>query len=239
MRRARRVLDNGRDHFFGEGAVVRGLTASIGGVAVLAATLLVAPGPATAQPTTVAGLLAHYYDLSQEAERVNEDLLVLQEQVAAQQRASTAATKVGGRRDGRGRRGPRQGQRRAGPGRGRRRARLAQQPRRAVRARREHQPRRPARQARGGQPRPAPDRRPAARRRRRSPQAEAAENQASDRVRDRGDRDRRRPPRARPPCATGRPTSTARSARYARRWTTSRRTSARCSRASRTTAATS
>jgi cell wall-associated NlpC family hydrolase len=80
--------------FFGEGAVVRGLTASLAGVVVLSATLLVAPVPAIAQPTTVAGLLAHYHDLSQEAERVNEELLIVQEQVAAQQRASDAATRV-------------------------------------------------------------------------------------------------------------------------------------------------
>src|ERR1700741_2396297 len=78
----------------GEGAAVRGLIASIGGVAVLTATLLVAPGPAAAQPTTVAGLLAYYHDLSQEAERVNEELLILQEQVSAQERASAAATKA-------------------------------------------------------------------------------------------------------------------------------------------------
>jgi peptidoglycan DL-endopeptidase CwlO len=74
--------------------VVRGLTASLGGVAVLAATLLVAPEPAAAQPTTVAGLLAHYYDLSQEAEQVNEELLVLEQQVGAQKRTSAAATKA-------------------------------------------------------------------------------------------------------------------------------------------------
>ncbi len=74
--------------------MVRGLIASIGGVAVLTATLLVAPGPAAAQPTTVAGLLAYYHDLSQEAERVNEELLILQEQVSAQERASAAATKA-------------------------------------------------------------------------------------------------------------------------------------------------
>jgi cell wall-associated NlpC family hydrolase len=78
----------------GEGAVVRGLTASIGGVVVLAATLLVAPATAAAQPTTVAGLLAHYHDLSREAERVNEELLIVAEEVAAQQRVSKAATKA-------------------------------------------------------------------------------------------------------------------------------------------------
>lgn len=84
----------GVDRPWGEGALVRGLAASLGGVAVLAATLLVAPVPATAQPTTVAGLLAHYYDLSREAERVNEELLILQERVGAQKKASAAATQA-------------------------------------------------------------------------------------------------------------------------------------------------
>ncbi len=73
---------------------MRGLTASLGGVVVLTATLLVAPVPAAAQPTTVAGLLAHYYDLSREAERVNEELLILQERVGAQRKVSAAATSV-------------------------------------------------------------------------------------------------------------------------------------------------
>jgi cell wall-associated NlpC family hydrolase len=73
---------------------VRGVIASLGGVAVLAATLLVAPAPAAAQPTTVAGLLAHYYDLSREAERVNEELLILQERVDRQKKVSAAATKA-------------------------------------------------------------------------------------------------------------------------------------------------
>ncbi|MGH3763158.1 MAG: hypothetical protein ACRDTB_36175, partial [Actinophytocola sp.] len=72
---------------------MRGLTASAG-VVVFAATLLVAPSPAAAQPTTVAGLLAHYHDLSQEAERVNEELLILRERVAAQRRTSAAATRA-------------------------------------------------------------------------------------------------------------------------------------------------
>lgn len=73
---------------------VRALPASlagIGGAVLLTATLLVAP--ASAQPTTVAGLLAYYYDLSAEAELVNEELLVVQEQLATQQAASAAATK--------------------------------------------------------------------------------------------------------------------------------------------------
>jgi cell wall-associated NlpC family hydrolase len=63
--------------------------AGIGGAVLLTATLLVSP--ATAQPTTVAGLLAHYYDLSAEAELVNEELLVVQEQLTQQQTASAAA----------------------------------------------------------------------------------------------------------------------------------------------------
>ncbi len=74
--------------------MVRALPASlagIGGAVLLTATLLVAP--ASAQPTTVAGLLAHYYDLSQEAELVNEELLVVQEELAAQQQAAEEATK--------------------------------------------------------------------------------------------------------------------------------------------------
>jgi peptidoglycan DL-endopeptidase CwlO len=73
---------------------VRALPASlagIGGAVLLTATLLVAP--ASAQPTTVAGLLAYYYDLSAEAELVNEELLIVQEQLATQQQASAAATK--------------------------------------------------------------------------------------------------------------------------------------------------
>jgi len=72
---------------------VRGLRASFGCVAVLVATLLVAPASASAasQPTTVAGLLTHYYDLSKEAERVNEELLIVQESVDAQRRASATA----------------------------------------------------------------------------------------------------------------------------------------------------
>ena len=72
---------------------MRGLRASFGCVAVLVATLLVAPASASAasQPTTVAGLLTHYYDLSKEAERVNEELLIVQESVDAQRRASATA----------------------------------------------------------------------------------------------------------------------------------------------------
>lgn len=58
---------------------------------LLAATLLVAPPSSASQPTTVAGLLAHYHDLSKEAERVNEELLIVQEELATQRRASAAA----------------------------------------------------------------------------------------------------------------------------------------------------
>lgn len=73
---------------------MRGVLASLGGVLVFAATLLVVPTPAAAQPTTVAGLLAHYQDLSREAERVNEELLIVQESLAKQQQASVGATRA-------------------------------------------------------------------------------------------------------------------------------------------------
>lgn len=66
--------------------------AGIGGAVLLTATLLVAP--ASAQPTTVAGLLAYYYDLSAQAELVNDELLTVQEQLATQQQASAAATEA-------------------------------------------------------------------------------------------------------------------------------------------------
>jgi peptidoglycan DL-endopeptidase CwlO len=72
---------------------VRGAVASLGGIVVLLATLV--PGAASAaadQPTTVAGLLSYYYDLSREAERVNEELLALQEQLATQQRLAEEAS---------------------------------------------------------------------------------------------------------------------------------------------------
>jgi cell wall-associated NlpC family hydrolase len=75
-------------------------------LASLAATLL-APGAPAQPPTTVAGLLAHYYDLSHEAEKVNEELLRIQEDVAkkrdasntAAQRANTAKTAAETARD--------------------------------------------------------------------------------------------------------------------------------------------
>lgn len=66
--------------------------AGIGGAVLLTATLLAAP--ASAQPTTVAGLLAYYYDLSAQAEAVNEELLSVQEQLTTQQQASATATKA-------------------------------------------------------------------------------------------------------------------------------------------------
>ncbi|MFI7673743.1 C40 family peptidase [Actinophytocola sp. NPDC049390] len=71
---------------------MRALPASLAGIgaAVLLTTTLVV-APASAQPTTVAGLLAHYYDLSAEAELVNEELLVVQEELAAHKKASAAA----------------------------------------------------------------------------------------------------------------------------------------------------
>ncbi|MEV4318993.1 NlpC/P60 family protein [Actinocrispum sp. NPDC049592] len=43
-------------------------------------------------PTTVAGLLGHYYDLSNQAERVNEDLLRFQEDLEHKKADSAAAT---------------------------------------------------------------------------------------------------------------------------------------------------
>jgi cell wall-associated NlpC family hydrolase len=50
------------------------------------------PQAAAAQPpTTVAGLLAHYHDLSHEAEKVNEELLRIQEDVTRKREASAAA----------------------------------------------------------------------------------------------------------------------------------------------------
>ena len=59
-------------------------------LASLVGTLL-APGVSAQPPTTVAGLLAHYYDLSHEAEKVNEELLRIQEDVAKKRDTSTAA----------------------------------------------------------------------------------------------------------------------------------------------------
>lgn len=75
---------------------MRGLPASLAGVGVgiLLATTLAMPSSASAQPTTVAGLLAYYLDLSIEAERVNEELLIVQEELDVQQQAADAATKT-------------------------------------------------------------------------------------------------------------------------------------------------
>jgi cell wall-associated NlpC family hydrolase len=57
--------------------------------------LLVVPVPAVAQPpTTAAGLLARYQDLSRDAEKVSEELLLVQEEVLAKR---TAAAQVGER----------------------------------------------------------------------------------------------------------------------------------------------
>src|ERR1044072_2452139 len=68
--------------------------AAVVGVAILAADLLV-PAPAQAQPpTTAAGLLAHYHDLSRAAELVNEELLEVQQRLAgSRQRSATAKAK--------------------------------------------------------------------------------------------------------------------------------------------------
>ena len=69
-----------------------GAVASLGGVIVLLATLVPSAVAAADQPTTVAGLLSYYYDLSREAERVNEELLSLQEQLTKQQQLAEQAS---------------------------------------------------------------------------------------------------------------------------------------------------
>jgi peptidoglycan DL-endopeptidase CwlO len=61
-------------------------------VAVVALVAVLLPPPAAAQPTTAAGLLGHYYDLSKEAEKVNEELLRIQEDLARKRAESAAAT---------------------------------------------------------------------------------------------------------------------------------------------------
>jgi peptidoglycan DL-endopeptidase CwlO len=78
-----------------EGVLVRRLPALLAGVgtAVMLATALATPS-AAAQPTTAAGLLAHYRDLSIEAERVNEELLIVQEELSSLQQEAAAATKA-------------------------------------------------------------------------------------------------------------------------------------------------
>lgn len=71
------------------GRVTRGAVAA----AVVALTVvLVAPASVVAQPTTAAGLLGHYQDLSREAEKVSEQLLLAQEDVTAQRLAATQAS---------------------------------------------------------------------------------------------------------------------------------------------------
>jgi cell wall-associated NlpC family hydrolase len=61
-------------------------------VAYLVALVVGLPPVAEAQPpTTVAGLLARYQDLSREAEKVSEQLLLVQEDVAAKRAAATVA----------------------------------------------------------------------------------------------------------------------------------------------------
>lgn len=71
--------------------MVRSLSVAVLGVAILVADLL-APAPAQAQPpTTAAGLLAHYHDLSRAAELVNEELLEVQQRLAPLRRKSATA----------------------------------------------------------------------------------------------------------------------------------------------------
>lgn len=71
--------------------MVRRLSAAVIGIVILAAELL-APAQAQAQPpTTAAGLLAHYHDLSRAAEIVNEELLEVQQRLAALRRQSATA----------------------------------------------------------------------------------------------------------------------------------------------------
>ncbi len=62
-------------------------------VAALIAVVVALPPAAVAQPpTTVAGLFARYQDLSREAERVGEHLLLVQEDVAAKRAAAAVAS---------------------------------------------------------------------------------------------------------------------------------------------------
>lgn len=68
--------------------IVRG-TVPVALVALLAPLL---GAPATAQPTTAAGLLGYYYDLSKEAEKVNEELLRKQEDLGAKREELATAT---------------------------------------------------------------------------------------------------------------------------------------------------
>jgi cell wall-associated NlpC family hydrolase len=62
-------------------------------VVVALVTLLLNPYQVVAQqPTTAAGLLAHYQDLSREAAKVGEQLLLVHEDVAAKRRAAAEAS---------------------------------------------------------------------------------------------------------------------------------------------------
>lgn len=67
--------------------VLAALSALVAGLVNAAQYSVAAEQP----PTTVAGLLGHYYDLSNQAERVNEELLLVQENLQAKQKDSQAA----------------------------------------------------------------------------------------------------------------------------------------------------
>jgi cell wall-associated NlpC family hydrolase len=63
--------------------------------ALIAGLLSAAPAVAEDPPTTVAGLLGRYYDLSNQAERVNEELLRVQEELETKRQGSKdAATRA-------------------------------------------------------------------------------------------------------------------------------------------------
>jgi cell wall-associated NlpC family hydrolase len=74
------------------GALVRKIVLAALGT-LIAGLVNAAPSVAQEQPpTTVAGLLGRYYDLSNQAERVNEELLRFQEELEAKRQASKDAT---------------------------------------------------------------------------------------------------------------------------------------------------
>jgi cell wall-associated NlpC family hydrolase len=74
------------------GALVRRIVLAALGT-LIAGLLSAAPSAAQADPpTTVAGLLGRYYDLSNQAERVNEELLRVQEELEGKRQGSTQAT---------------------------------------------------------------------------------------------------------------------------------------------------
>jgi peptidoglycan DL-endopeptidase CwlO len=75
----------------GSGARRRIVRATVPIALASLAGMLLAPAAPAQPPTTVAGLLAHYYDLSHEAEKVNEELLRVQEDVAKKRGTSVAA----------------------------------------------------------------------------------------------------------------------------------------------------